>query len=84
MVKELKSGEGQTAVELGPIYDGVQHDVLQRGRTVMARQRCKLLGVMAATWNVSSMTRRSGEVERNYTKGGLAYVVLKRWKSKYA
>ena len=35
MVKD-KSGEGsQTAVGLDPINDGVQHDVLQRGRVVI-------------------------------------------------
>ena len=54
MVKD-KSGEGgQTAVGLDPINEGVQPDVLQRGRAGMARQR--------STWNVSSMVSRSGEV----------------------
>ena len=41
MVKD-KSGEGdQTTVGLDPINNGVQPDVLQRGRTVMACQRSK-------------------------------------------
>ena len=39
MVKD-KSGEGgQTAVGLDPINEGVQLDVLQRGRAGMTRQR---------------------------------------------
>ena len=58
-----KSGEGgQTAVRLDSINDGVQPDVLQRGRAVMARQRSKSQDVRAATWNGSSMVCRSGEV----------------------
>ena len=62
MVKE-KSGEGgQTAVGLDPINDGMQPDVLQRGRAVMACRRSKSHEVRAATWNVSSMVCRSGEV----------------------
>ena len=45
MVKD-KSGEGgQSAVGLDPINDGVQPDVLQRGRAVMACQRSKVLGL---------------------------------------
>ena len=60
MVKD-KSG-GQTAVGLDPINDGVQPDVLQRGRAVMACQRSKSQDVRAATWNVSCMVGRSGEV----------------------
>ena len=56
MVKD-KSGEGgQTAVGLDPI------NVLQRGRAGMARQRSKSHDVRTATWNVSSMVNRSGEV----------------------
>ena len=59
----LKSGErGQTAVGLDPINEGVQPDVLQRGRAGLARQRSKSHGVRTATWNVSSMVSRSGEV----------------------
>ena len=62
MVKD-KSGEGgQTVVGLDPINEGVQPDVLQRGRAGMARQRSKSQDVRAATWNVSSMVGRSGEV----------------------
>ena len=62
MVKD-KSGEGgQTAVGLYPINEGVQPDVLQRGRAGMARQRSKSQDVRTATWNVSSMVSRSGEV----------------------
>ena len=52
MVKD-KSGRGQTEVGLDPFNDGVQSDVLQRGRAVMACRRTD-------TWNVSSMVRRSG------------------------
>ena len=39
---KTRSGEGgQTAVGLDPINEGVQPDVLQRGRAGMARQRSK-------------------------------------------
>ena len=59
MVKD-KSGEGsQTAVGLDPINEGVQPDVLQRGRAGMACQS-KSHDVRAATWNVNSMIGRSG------------------------
>ena len=59
MVKD-KSGEGgQTAVGLDPINEGVQPDVLQRGRAGMTRQRSKSQDVRTATWNVSSMVSRS-------------------------
>ena len=62
MVKD-KSGEGgQTAVGLDPINEVVQPDVLQQGRAGMARQGSKLQDVRTATWNVSSMVSRSGEV----------------------
>ena len=61
MVKH-KGGGGQTAVGLAPINEGVQPDVLQRGRAGMARQSSKSQDVRAATWNVSSMVIRSGEV----------------------
>ena len=62
MVKD-KSGEGgQTAVGLDPINEGVQPDVQQRGWAGMARQRSKSQGVRTATWNVSNMVSRSGEV----------------------
>ena len=55
MVKD-KSGEGgQTAAGVDPINDGVQSDVLQRGRAVMACRISKSLDVRAAAWNVSSM-----------------------------
>ena len=58
MVKD-KSGEGgQTAVGLDPINEGV----LQRDRAGMARQRGKSQDVRTATWNVSSMVSRSGEI----------------------
>ena len=58
-----ESGEGgQTAVGLDPINEGVQPDVLYRGRAGMARQRSKSHDVGTATWNVSSMVSRSGEV----------------------
>ena len=62
MVKD-KSGEGdQTAVRVDPINEGVQLDVLQRGRAGMACQRSKSQDVRTATWNVSSIVSRSGEV----------------------
>ena len=62
MVKD-KSGEGgQTAVGLDPINEGVQPDVVQQGRAVMAGQRSLSQDVRTATWNVSSMVSRSGEV----------------------
>ena len=55
MVKD-KNGEGcQTAVGLDQINEGVQPDVLQRGRACMARQISKSHDMGAATWNVSSM-----------------------------
>ena len=53
---------GQTAVGQDPINEGVQPDVLQRGRAGMARQRSKSQDVRTATWNVSRMVSRSGEV----------------------
>ena len=61
MVKD-KSGGGQTAVGLDPIDDGVQPDVQQRGWVVIACQRSKSQEGRAATYNVSSMVCRSGEV----------------------
>ena len=61
MVKD-KSGGCQTAVGLDPINEGVQPDVLQRGWADMACQRSKSQDVRVATWNVSSMVGRSGEV----------------------
>ena len=74
MVKD-KSGEGgQTAVGLDPINEGVQPDVLQRGRAGMARQRSKSHDVRTATWNVSSMVR----LWMLYTEERLISVVLKR------
>ena len=62
MVKD-KSGEGgQTVVGLDPVNECVQPDVLQRGRAGMACHRSKSQDVRTATWNVSSMLSRSGEV----------------------
>ena len=43
------------------INDGVQPDVLQRGRAVMACRSSKSQEVRAATWNVSSMVYRPGK-----------------------
>ena len=61
MVKE-KCGDGsQTAIGLDRINEAVQPDVLQRG-VGMARQISKLQDMRAATWNVSSMVNRSGDV----------------------
>ena len=56
MVKD-KSGGGQTAVGLDPFNEGVQPDVLQRGRAGMARQRSKSQDVRTA-----HIPKRSGEV----------------------
>ena len=53
MVKDKSGEEGQTAVGLDPINDGVQLDVLQRCQAVMACQRSKSQDVRAATWNVA-------------------------------
>ena len=55
MVKDKNGAGGQTAVELDPINEGVQPDVLQRARDGMARRRSKTRDVRTATWNVSSM-----------------------------
>ena len=46
---------GQTADGIDPINEGVQPDVLQRGRAGMARHRSKSQDVGTATWNVSRM-----------------------------
>ena len=62
MVKYKSREGGQTVVGPDPINEGVQPDVLQRGRAGMARQRSKSQDVRTATWNVSSMVSRSGEV----------------------
>ena len=62
MVKDKSGEEGQTAVGLDPINEGVQPDVLQRGRAGMARQRSKSQDVRTATWNVSSIVSLSGEL----------------------
>ena len=61
MVKDKSERGGQTAVGLDPINEGVQ-PVLRRGRAGMARQRSKSQDVRTATWNVSSMVIRSGDV----------------------
>ena len=82
MVKD-KSGEGgQTAVGLDPINEGMQPDVLQRGRAGMACQRSKSQDVRAATWNVSSMVGRSGEVVDaiHRRKIDFCYAQEMRWK----
>ena len=74
-----KSGEGgQTSVELDPINEGVQPDVLQRGRAGIARQRSKSQDVRTATWNVSSMVSQSGEVVDALHRRKMISVVLKR------
>ena len=57
-----KGGEAGDCSGLDQIIDGVQPDVLQRGRAVMACQGNKSQDVRAATWNVSCMVGRSGEV----------------------
>ena len=62
MVKDKRGEGGQTAIGLDPINEGVQPNVLQQGRGGMARQRSKSQDVTAATWNVSSMAGRSGEM----------------------
>ena len=63
MVKDNSGEGGQTEVGLDPLNEGVQPDVLQLGPASMARQRNKSQDVItAATWNVSRMVSRSGEV----------------------
>ena len=64
-------------VRLYPIYDGGQPDVLRQGRAIMACQRSQLQEVIAATWNVSSMVGRSGDVV-NALHRRLTSVVIKR------
>ena len=78
-----KSGRGgQTAVGLDPINDGVQPDVLQRGRAVMSCQISKSQYVRAATWNLSSMVGQSGEVvdALHRRKIDFCYAQETRWK----
>ena len=71
MVKD-KSGEGaQTAVGLDQINEGVQPDVLQRGRAGMTCQRSK-------SRNVSSMKVDMVRWWMLYTEERLISVVLKR------
>ena len=69
------SGGGQTAVGLDPINDGVQPDVLQRGRPVKACRRSRSQEVRVATRNVSSMVCRS---RGRSTQKIMTSVVLKR------
>ena len=86
MVKD-KSGEGGlTAVGLDPINEGVQPDVLQRGRGGMARQRSKSQDVMTTTWNVNSMVSRSGEVVDALDRGKIDFCCAQetRWKGESA
>ena len=82
MVKD-KSGEGgHTAVGLDQINEGVQPDVLQRGRAGMARQRSKSQDVRTATWNASSMVSRSGEVVDALHRRNIDFYCVQetRWK----
>ena len=86
MVKD-KSGEGgQTAVGLDPINEGVQPDVLQRGRAGMSRQRSKSQDVRTAAWNVSSMVSRSGEVVDALHRRNIDFCCAQetRWKGECA
>ena len=71
---------------LDPINEGVQPDVLQRGRDGMARQRSKSHDVRAATWIVSSMVGRSGEVvdALHRRKINLCCAQETKWKSESA
>ena len=62
MVKDKSAEGGHTAVKLNPTNEGVQPDVLQRGQAGLAHQRSKSQDVRAATWNMSSIVGRSGEV----------------------
>ena len=62
MVKNRSGEGGHTTVGLDPINEGVQLDVLQRGRAGMAHQRSNSQDVIAATWNVSSMIGRYVDV----------------------
>ena len=77
MVKDKSGKESQTAVGLDPLNEGAQPDVLQRGRAGMARQRTKSNDVRTATWNVSSMASRYGEVVDALTEETMISVVLK-------
>ena len=82
-----KSGEGgQTAVGLDPINEGVQLDVLLRCRTGMARHRSKSRDVRTATWNVSSMLRRSGDVVDALHRRNIDFCCAQetRWKGESA
>ena len=49
MVKDKFGEGGHTAVGLDPINEGVQSDVLQRGRAGVSRQRSKSQDVRPAT-----------------------------------
>ena len=50
MVKDKNGEGGQSAVGLDPIYDGVQPDVLQRGRAVMTCRISKSQKVDLVRW----------------------------------
>ena len=82
MMVELNVGILQPTVGPDPIHDGVQPDILHRGRAVMACRRNKLQEVMDATWNVNSMVRRSGEMVEalHKRKSDFCCVQETRWK----
>ena len=86
MVKDKNGEGGQTAVGLDPINEGVQPDVLQRGRAGMACQRSKSQDVRIATWNVSSMVSRSGEVVDTLHRRKIDFCCAQetRWKGESA
>ena len=71
---------------LDPINEGVQPDVLQRGRAGMASQRSKSQDVRTATWNVSSMVSRSGEVVDALHRKNIDFCCAQetRWKGESA
>ena len=73
-------------VGLDPINEGVQLDVLKRDRAGMARQRSKSQGVRTATWNVSSMVSRSGEVVEALHRKKIDFCCAQvtRWKGESA
>ena len=62
MVNDKRGEGGQTAVGLNPINEGVATGCTAARSGWYGRQRSKSQDVRAATWNVSSMVGRSGDV----------------------
>ena len=80
MVKDKSGGGDQTAVELYPIYDGVQPNVLHRA--VLACRISKSLEVRTSIWNVSSMVRRFNKVVEPLHRRNIDFCCahVTRWK----